>query len=113
MFGDNEKAQLKNIIKDIDLKKADIMFAWRLAHDPLIRSFLTNMPFESVLGIDEVSKKEKHEKEAQVFRSSMLLALLFVGREDEVGETIPPPVGMSVDEFMRSCIKGHKGKRCV
>ena len=103
MFSEQQRTQLKNIINDIDISKADIWFAWKLAHEPLIRSLLTNMPFEAVLGIDAVTERHKAEENAQVFKASMLLALIFVGKEDETGKQIGPPIGIGVEDFMRTC----------
>ena len=97
MFNDSDRTTIKDIINNTDLSKANIGLAWKIAHQPLLRRLLTDMPFESMLGIDAVGKGEDE------WKASMILAIMYVGREDEIGEMLPPPVGISVFDFVRSC----------
>ena len=101
------KTTMKNIVNDIDLTQADMKFAWRIAHDPFIRSILIDRPYESLLGVDAVGSK-KESTSAEVWKASMLVAIMYVGREDETGEMLPPPDdSLTVGEFVKSCQKEH------
>lgn len=99
MFSEEYKTKIKNIINNIDLSKANLKFAWKIAHEPLLRSILVNKPFESVLGIDAVGSDNEE------WKASMIMAILYVGSENETGKVICPPEGVNVEEFARSCAK--------
>ena len=101
------KTILETIIRKIDLKKADVKLAWKLAHDPMVRETMVEKPYESVLGIELIGSDGTEEGE--MFKAAMILAIMFIGREREIKKSLPKPIeGMTAEEFVNSCIRGGK-----
>ena len=89
---------LKSIIKKIDLKKADIKFAWGIAHKPELRTILINRPLNTVM------ESKTWDEDPNSWQSALILAIMYIGREHEIGKLLPEPEeGMTAEEFVRSC----------
>ena len=93
-----DESYLSNLIKKIDLKRADLRFAWGIAHKPELRTLLLNRPFETL------KESKTWDDDPDLLQSSLVLAIMFIGREREIGKLLPePPEGMTAEEFVRSC----------
>ena len=97
-LSDEDKKKLNNIIKKIDLKKADIKFAWGIAHKPELRAILTDRPLATLI------ESKTWDDNPDSWQSALILAIMYIGREREIGKLLPEPEeGMTAEEFVRSC----------
>ena len=93
-----DRMYLANLIKNIVLRRTNLQFAWGIAHKPELRALLINRPFEIL------KESETWDDDPELWQSSIVLAIMYIGREREIGNLLPePPEEMTAEEFIMSC----------